>query len=463
MLFASCANIGAPTGGPRDKTAPELLNGDSADSVLNFKGGNIVLEFDEYIKLSNIQKNFQISPLTQVTPKIVAKKKTLVITLPDSILEANTTYILDFGNAVQDVKESNAYKNLKITLSTGAYFDSLSMSGKIIDAQTGILDTISLYLYPEDIHDTMLLKQRPLYITQATKGKFSFTGLPNKKFKMAALSDKNSNYIYDSRGEKIAFLDKKVDATNPDSALVLYSFVEDKMKDTLKKNGKTGLGKNARVKQGAPLSYRVIPELQTGKKFDPKDTLQIEVNDTNAVVNLSKIRFYESEALDLSVQPVYDDSLRIITLLPDWKIGTDYSLVLQQNFLTDTSIKSSKIDTIKFKTFSADDYGAITVVLDTGLYKPGAILMVYHSGELIKKRPASLSPISFAKLKPRSYKLRLLYDDNENGVWDSGDLEKRKHAEITLALPQAVKLKPNWEERVEWKVGSKKKRLSKKK
>lgn len=461
LLISACANIVPPTGGPRDTTAPELVNSASADSVLNFKGGNIVLEFDEYVKLANVQKNFDISPLTPVAPKITVKKKRVIVSLPDSILEKNTTYTLDFGDAVQDLKESNAYKNLRITLSTGSYFDSLSLNGNITDAASGERDTIRVMLYPADMPDSMLLKQRPLYVAKAVNGAFSFTGLPSKEFKIAALSDRNANYIYDSRGEKIAFLDKKVDPQNPDSALILYSFIEEKMVDTAQQNGSGRFGKKRGRQQGAPLSYTLDPDVKTAKKFDPQDTLRIEIKDTNAVVDISKIRFYENEALDLSVQKNFDDSTRIISIIPVWKTGMDYSLVLQENFLTDTSSKGSPVDTINFRSFSKEDYGVISVVLDTALYQPGAVLMVYQKDALIKKAPARLDPVTFSDLKPQPYTLRLLYDKNNNGVWDSGDLEKRLQPEITIALPQNIKLKPNWEETVEWKLGSKKKRMGK--
>ena len=455
-----------PNGGPKDTKAPQFVNKSTADSVLNFSGGNIVLEFDEYIKLANVQQNFTISPLTQKRPKIKAKKKKLIIELPDSLLESNTTYTLDFGNAVQDIKESNAYKNLRITLSTGSYFDSLQLKGKIFDASTGRGDSIRVLLYPDDMPDSMLLKQRPLYVSKAGNGMFSFSGLPNKKFKIAALGDKNSNYIYDARGEKIAFYDRIIDIVNPDSALVLYSFVEDKMIDSsglIKSAQGGGKGKNAKNKQGAPLSYVLNPNIKAEKKFDRRDTLRIEILDTNAQVNTAKLRFYENEALDLSVELEYDDSNKVITVLPEWQKGTKHRLIVGKNFLTDTSGNGSKADTLEFTTFSDEDYAGITVVLDSALYKPGAIIMVYDKETLVRKAKATLTPVSFNELKPKTYKLRLLYDENANGKWDSGELENRKQPEITLELPKSIRLKPNWEENVEWKFGTKKGKIGKKK
>jgi len=458
VLFASsCANISAPQGGPRDTEAPKLLNKSSVDSLLNFKGGKLIVEFDEYIKLDNLQKNFSISPLTKQTPKISTKKKTVIINLPDSLLQPNTTYNLDFGSAVQDVRERNKLKDLRITFSTGAYFDSLFLAGKIMDAKTGQRDSMTVMLYPKNTADSMILKERPLYVTKATGGGFSFRGLPNAEFKIAALNDKNSNYTYDALGEKIAFTDKVISTENPDSALVLYSFVEERMIDTTQKKRLKRKG-NAIKKSGA---YSFEPDIKRIAKLDYQDSLKIVLGDQAGRVNTDKIRFYENDVLDLSMTTDYDDSLGIVTLFPHWEMGSTYKLILQTGFWVDSLGEGVKADTLAFKTMSKEDYAKIVVTVDTALQKDNAILLLYNEEREIARSTNISKSNTFDLLKPESYTLRILYDENQNGQWDSGSLEERKQAEITIELPKKIRLKPNWENKIEWQKESKKRKLGK--
>ncbi len=456
LFFASCANIGTPQGGPRDKEAPKLLNKKSVDSLTNFSGGKLVIDFDEYITLDNLQKNFQISPLTKQQPKVKVKKKSLIVELPDSLLEKNTTYHIDFGNAIRDVRENNQLSGFSIMFSTGSYFDSLTLNGNIFDAQTGRGDSGLVMLYPASTPDSSLLKERPLYVTKASNGSFAFQGLPNKKFKLTALQDKNSNYVYDAIGEKIAFRLETIDVSKKDSALVLYSFVEDKMKDTSKLKTRKRLA----VATGTQ-AFVFSPNIKSGEKIDYQDSLKILLGDQPGIINKDKIRFYENDVLDLSMTSDYDDSLGIITIVPHWELGSSYSIILQKGFIKDTTGVASKADTIAFRTMGKEDYGSIVVQVDSAFYEDGATILLYEGEKELKRSAEIKKPIKFEFLKPSSYKLRLRYDKNNNGKWDSGDLSNLQQPETTLELNKTIRLKPNWENKIDWIKNSKKKRMGK--
>src|ERR1700761_4741232 len=106
-----CAQIGNPTGGPKDTLAPVLVNTHPAIFTTNFKANTITMSFDEYISLKDIQNNLLVSPYPKKNPTITFRNKTVTIKLRDS-LKANTTYAINFGNALVDVHEGNIYKNL---------------------------------------------------------------------------------------------------------------------------------------------------------------------------------------------------------------------------------------------------------------------------------------------------------------------------------------------------------------
>ncbi|HPI54842.1 MAG TPA: Ig-like domain-containing protein [Chitinophagaceae bacterium] len=109
----------SPTGGPKDETSPLLKKRSLADSAINFKGGKIEFEFNEFIQIKDIQNQLVITPLLKTNPKVSVHKRTLTVNIDDSLLEKNTTYSISLGNAVQDLREGNIYDNLYFTFSTG--------------------------------------------------------------------------------------------------------------------------------------------------------------------------------------------------------------------------------------------------------------------------------------------------------------------------------------------------------
>src|SRR5215208_2652698 len=115
---SGCANIVPPQGGPRDSTPPVLLKAEPRDSTVNFRAKHITLNFDEFIQLKEIQNNLLFTPTFQNNPEIKEKGRTLTITFRDS-LESNTTYVLNFGNAITDLNENNVLKNFVYSFSTG--------------------------------------------------------------------------------------------------------------------------------------------------------------------------------------------------------------------------------------------------------------------------------------------------------------------------------------------------------
>ena len=102
----SCANIIPPAGGPRDTLPPVILSVLPADSTLNFNSDRIVIEFDEYVDLQDVQNNILFAPTFERNPEISVKGRTITVRFRDP-LEENTTYTLSFGNSIRDINENN--------------------------------------------------------------------------------------------------------------------------------------------------------------------------------------------------------------------------------------------------------------------------------------------------------------------------------------------------------------------
>jgi hypothetical protein len=140
FALGSCGNIIPPSGGARDTIPPILVTALPAQQTTNFTAQKILLTFNEYVQLANVQQKLIIAPNPINTPQIDSKLKTVTIRLKDSLL-ANTTYSINFGDAIQDINESNAIKNFTYLFSTGEYVDSNTIAGKVFIAETGLVDT----------------------------------------------------------------------------------------------------------------------------------------------------------------------------------------------------------------------------------------------------------------------------------------------------------------------------------
>ena len=188
--LAGCANITAPTGGKKDTTPPKRVSIDPGDSLLNTRVTRVEMHFDEYITVGEVSKELQISPILPILPTLTGHNKTVVLKIVDSLLEENTTYRVSFGSAIRDLHEGNAYPNYTYTFSTGRFFDSLQLSGKVINALTGLPDTgsITISLYNAAENDSAIVRNKPRYITRTdAMGNFTFKGLPRRSFRIYAV------------------------------------------------------------------------------------------------------------------------------------------------------------------------------------------------------------------------------------------------------------------------------------
>lgn len=135
VLISGCAQIIAPTGGPRDSLPPKLISANPALNATNFTGNRIILNFDEYVQIQDLQQNLLVSPTPKNTPYIDYKLRTVTIKLRDT-LEPNTTYTINLGNSIRDLNEGNQIKDFRYVFSTGSTIDSLQFSGKVQVAET---------------------------------------------------------------------------------------------------------------------------------------------------------------------------------------------------------------------------------------------------------------------------------------------------------------------------------------
>lgn len=220
IILYRCAKIGTISGGPKDTTPPKMTGSNPALFAKNFKGHRIRIDFDEYIVLKDLDKEFNVSPPLRKQPKVWVKDRSVIIQYNDTLYE-NTTYTFSFGNSIVDNNEGNVLEDFSFVFSTSDTIDTLGIFGTVVDAyrMQPPSDRILVTLY-SDLSDSAPLKQRPLYTARTNKeGIYHIHHVKAGKYRLYAFSDKNFNYRYDPYTEAFAFDDSIIDLTPQSIAL----------------------------------------------------------------------------------------------------------------------------------------------------------------------------------------------------------------------------------------------------
>lgn len=217
LLLASCAKMGQPDGGWYDETPPKVIGADPADGGVNVKSKKVNIYFDEFIKLDNPSEKVVVSPPQLETPEIKTAGKKITVSLVDS-LKPNTTYTIDFSDAISDNNENNPMGNFTYSFSTGEAIDTLEVSGYVLESENlepikGIL--VGLYSDQAD----SAFKTKPMLRVSRTdsRGRFVIKGIAPGSYRIYALQDMDGNYMFNQKSEKLAFChDIIVPSSKPD-------------------------------------------------------------------------------------------------------------------------------------------------------------------------------------------------------------------------------------------------------
>ncbi|MDO5524010.1 MAG: Ig-like domain-containing protein [Bacteroidia bacterium] len=207
LCLHACANMASPTGGAYDVDPPRLMRANPPNNALNVNRSVIEIEFDENIKIEKPMEKVIITPPQLNMPVIKSVGRKAVVELNDE-LHPNTTYTIDFTDAIVDNNEGNPLENFSLSFSTGDQLDTLAVSGKVLSAENlepaqGIY--VGIHSNPEDTAFTRTPFER---ISRTdSRGSFTVRGLAPGKYRIYALDDRNRDYMYDNPQEAIAFLD----------------------------------------------------------------------------------------------------------------------------------------------------------------------------------------------------------------------------------------------------------------
>lgn len=205
-FLMGCAQVSAPTGGPKDETPPVPVRMEPPSESTNLRPNRLVLQFDEFVALRNPQQQLVISPPLSSPPEWRIRGKAVELSLDSTAFESDRTYVFAFGGSIVDLHESNPAEDLKWAFSTGSELDTLRARGRVVDrmSRSGKAD-LRVLLYRSEIPwDSIWSGRRPDALGQTnSSGGFSLEYLSPGTYKGVAFDDVNGNYQWDA-GEYVA-------------------------------------------------------------------------------------------------------------------------------------------------------------------------------------------------------------------------------------------------------------------
>ena len=210
LLLAACANIGSPNGGPYDELPPKFISSTPLPNQTNYKGKKIEIVFDELIQIEKPSEQVIVTSPQKEMPVIRSSGRKAIVELADTLRE-NTTYTIDFTNAISDNNEKNVYENFTFAFSTGDVIDTLEIAGILLNAEDlEPMPGITIGVHTE-LADSAFVSQ-PFTRTSKTndRGRFIIRNLAPGTYRLFALEDMNRDYKFDQPGEAIAFHDSLI-------------------------------------------------------------------------------------------------------------------------------------------------------------------------------------------------------------------------------------------------------------
>ena len=513
LSFSQCAKKGRPDGGPKDEDAPLFVTANPPYETINFDKNEINIYFNEYIKLKDLSKQLIISPpLNPENPPLISPQgspsKYINIQILDTLLE-NSTYIFDFGNSVQDNNESNTLERFKYVFSTGAYIDSLTLSGSVKNSfKSESVENIKLLLYRLDsaYTDSAVYNRKPDYVTSTLdSSNYEFSNLRKGNYLLVALNDARSDYVFNPKTDEIGFLKDTISLPRDSIIKTELSIFKEELPYTFRRGKEIRKGQLIFGYQGKPSNIKIenlsavpdnfqtiiFPEKDkdtlnlwhspiekdslifkisnnniidtitvalrkkqldsltvtkiTGGVLNIKDTLFFSTNNPIIKIDTSKINFVHTDSIYITYKAFISKKESSVGFLFEKKFKTSYKLNLYPDALVDIFETSNDTVTSQFRTRSIEDYGEISLAIQNPEKVPVIIQLTDINDVTVAQETSSENKtISFNYLIPKKYKIRIIYDTNNNGKWDTGNYLEKKQPEPVQYFPEVQEIRPNW-------------------
>jgi len=510
LLMANCAKKGRPSGGSLDTIPPVIVRSVPENFTTNFTDTEIRIYFDEYIKLKNLQENLIISPPMKYDPIItpLSTSKMLRVRIQDTLSE-NTTYSINFGKSIVDNNEENEFDYFKYVFSTGSYIDSLKVSGNVLDAQLPIADfpvKVMLFEVNETFRDSVIYSEKPMYIatTRDSSNTYEITNVKEGKYLLLALKEKNNDYTFQPKTDKIGFLNDFITLPT-DSSYTLTIFKEipefkftrpsllskyhivfgyegDVEGASLEPLSELPEGFNSKIVRDLKtdtLHYWFKPEIETdsllylGKKGDytdslevrmkelyadslkvtayktgtliPRDTFSVKTSTPVVSIDESKITIMDKDSLPVRFSSEIHPKNNLSQFIFETSEEQRYRMEMLPGALTDFYENVNDSLSFNANTKQLSDYGTISMQLQNVKQYPIIVQLLSEKFEVVNEFLLKEEiPVNFDYIDPGTYFIRIIIDGNGNNRWDTGSFLQRLQPEEIIYYPKKIEVLANW-------------------
>ena len=327
----------------------------------------------------------------------------------------------------------------------GPYLDSLQLSGKVVLAQTGTSDSTLIVVLHTDLTDSAVVNKRPRYVTRLdSSGNFTFRNLPPDTFAIYAIGDAGISRRYTSSSQQFAFAPQPI-ITGETQPLTLYAYQEEK--ETVNKpvtpSKTTATDKRLKFSTGI-----------AGKQQDLQNPFTLTFESPLRTFDTSKMILTTDSTFTpvAAATPTLDSTRKRIAFNIPWKEATEYNLVIDKEFAEDTlGNRLLKSDTISFVTKAKADYGQVSLRVRNIDTAQNPVLQFIQNNNVVFSANVKSGAFSKDLFPPGEYNLRILYDTNNNGIWDPGVFfgPDKKQPEVAYPVLRNINVKPNWENEFE--------------
>lgn len=474
LLTIGCANIKPPQGGPEDNTSATLNRSASTPDSLhltNFSGNKLQLLFNEKIVVQNLNNELSITPYydgeIKHNIKKAPKKQNILELTFDKPFKPNTTYTLNFGKSIRDLREGNITPNLNFAFSTGPYLDSLKISGSTINQFNGLPMPSQVFIY--DLADSSRLNNgKPTYITSSNNsGKFIIEHIKSGNYYIYGLTDINNNLNYDISKESIAFNTNTItlDSVNT-SNITLQLFRESlptlNLQSIKPRNDHHLVTFNKPISEFTINNDSIIPVLSQYHKSIklyskyPSHSLHLELTASDSINNqidtifslesISDPQFINQENFKLIESYIIDNQSYKDSILIQIKFNQPIQTLLESNILFITDIDTTQLKEMTNKT---DHFNKNKTELNISIahkrsdsleiqFKENAVISILqNSSDPYTIQIPAIDPSNFGILggsiitKLNDYQLYLLNSKNEIVK----EIKQRNQFQISLLKP----------------------------
>ena len=509
LLIISCAKRGSIGGGPKDEDAPVFVRSSPPNFSTSFKAKEIRIYFDELVTIQDAQQVIVSPPMKikpEVTP-VGYPSKFIKIQFKDTLL-AETTYNINFGSSIVDNNEKNPVKFFQFVFSTGKVLDSLTFKGSVKDALKQKLDeNIAVYLYElnETYNDSAVFKEYPRYISNTLDSTiFEFKNLKAGKYKLIALKDKANNYTYEPKLDKIGFFSETISIPEDSIAeiaifketpefkfvranqvsknqfsvgyegnleepeLTVLGIPKDSIQTIFFKNPKKDslnlwikpffaqdslviLAKSKTVTDTLVSRYKdqFADSLKlevSSKTLKLREDMVITANTPFGELNTELASFVDQDTLPVPYTQKFDAFKNELKVAFEKKEDSKYALQLLPGAITDFLGGVNDTIVLKVTTLPESEYGKLFLKL--GQVDTENLIVQLIQGEKTKEEVLltdGKSTIDFTNLNPGDYTIRIIFDDNKNGVRDTGNYLQQIQPEKVYYYPKPITIRANWD------------------